>query len=118
MTSPFILTRHDRSLLGRQVMNLGRGQANAVRGSELARRLKQWDDRKIRLVIRDLIKEGIPIASSVSEPYGYYIVETQDEAVRYIESLKNRITEDQARLNDFERAAAAHWELPRQLQMV
>ena len=121
MSRPFILTSQDRHQLRGAVMRIlegHRGQANAIRGSQLASELRQPDDRKVRLVIRELIKEGMPIASSVSEPYGFFIVETQDEAVRYIQGIKSRISEDQARLNDFEKAAAAYWELPRQLQMV
>ena len=64
------------------------GRANAITGSSLARRFGEPDDRKIRAVIRELIHEGHPIASSVSEPMGYYLVANGDEAFEYIRTLQ------------------------------
>lgn len=108
MTSkPFILTTHDRLKLRKAVLErLKRGRRNALRGKELARELRQPDDRKIRLVIRELISEGVPVASAVSEPMGFYIVANEHEAADYIRVLKERIREDTARLQDFEKAVS------------
>jgi len=106
-TKPFILTAEDRLKLRRQVLNsLGRGKGRAIRGKDLARRLGQPDDRKIRLMIRELIDEGVPIASSVSEPMGFYIVANEIEAADYIRVLEGRIREDTARLAAFNKACS------------
>jgi len=108
MTSkPFLLTAQDRQKLRSAVLKLlQHGRRNAVRGKELARYLRQSDDRKIRLVIRELISEGVPVASAVSEPMGFYIVANEHEAADYIRVLKERIKEDSARLRDFKKAVA------------
>ena len=107
MTKPFILTAEYRIRLKSQVLAaLKTGRANAITEKDIAHALGQSDDRKIHLVIRELISEGVPIASSVSEPMGYYIVANEHEAADYIRILKERIREDMARLRDF--GAACH----------
>jgi len=112
-TKPFILTAEDRVKLTNRVRNeLKPGHQNAVRGKDLAIRLGQNDDRKIRLIIRELIATGVPIASSVSEPMGYYIITNEYEAHAYIRVLTERIKEDTARLNDFKRAAGQSFHIP------
>lgn len=107
-TKLFVLTAQDRIRLRKRVLDaLGRGRRNAITGSELARILGERDDRKIRVLIRELIAEGVPIASSVSPPtMGFYIVQNENEASAYIRVLKERIKEDTRRLEDFERAVA------------
>ena len=103
MTKPFILTAEDRAKLRSRVLGMLKpGRKNAITGKDIALALSQRDDRKIRLVIRELIAEGVPIASSVSEPMGFYIVANEHEAANYIRVLKERIREDTARLGDFE----------------
>ena len=96
----------------------GTGRCHAI----TARRLVRWltdgkGDRAIRLVIRDLITEGYPIASSVHPPYGYYLVETPEEAEDYRVNLRARIREDALRLRDFKRASRSV-RIPEQLQLV
>lgn len=81
------------------------GRASAIRGTEIASPLGQKDDRLVRLVIRDLIAEGYPIASSVQKPYGYFLVNSPEEAAEYQRNLKNRLIEDAIRLRDFRRSA-------------
>jgi len=88
-----------------QFIQIHKGRANAVRGSEIASFLGQKNDRYIRLIIRDLIAEGYPIASSVQNPYGYFLVKDREEATEYQQSLKNRLIEDAIRLRDFRRSA-------------
>ena len=114
-TKPFILTAEDRVRLTNRVRNeLKEGRQNAIRGKDLAIRLGQNDDRKIRLIIRELIATGAPIASSVSEPMGFYIIANGHEAHDYIKVLMARIKEDSARLNDFKKAAASLFSIPEQ----
>ncbi len=114
MTKPFILTAEDRvRLLSRVLATLKAGRRNAITGKRIAHALGQSDDRKIRLIIREFIAEGVPIASSVSEPMGFYIVANEHEAADYIRVLKERIREDMARLKDFE-AACHEFPIPEQ----
>lgn len=114
VSKPFILTGRERLQLRNLVLGrLRPGRRNAVRGKDLAYELRQPDDRKIRLIIRELISEGVPIASAVSEPMGFYIVANEHEAADYIRVLKERIKEDTARLHDFEKAVS-HLNVPEQ----
>ena len=87
------------------LLRLHLGRSEAITGRELARILGQDDDRAIREEIRDLISQGIPIAASTQPPYGYYIVETMDEAEEYMKQLKNRLINDALRRRDFKKAA-------------
>jgi hypothetical protein len=118
MTSRFIPTSRESTRLCAGVLAaLRAGRANAVTGSSLARAFREPDDRKIRAVIRELIHEGHAIASAVSEPMGYYIVASADEAFDYIRALGERIKEDEARLADF-RAAVRDMKIPEQLNFM
>ena len=81
------------------------GRAHAITGRELAFMLEQKDDRRVRLVIRELITDGLPIASSTEPPYGYFIVATRQEVEQYAGSIKSRLIEDAIRRRDFRRAA-------------
>lgn len=114
---PFILTPHDRIRLRNAILaTLKRGKNNAIKGSELARLLGERDDRRARVAIRELIKEGVPIASSVTEPMGFFIVANEFEASNYIRVLKERIKQDTSRLEDFERAVS-NYTIPEQLSI-
>lgn len=114
MTKPFILTTEDRAKLRSRVLaTLKTGRRSAITGKDIAHALGQSDDRKVRLIIRELIAEGVPIASSVSEPMGFYIVANEHEAADYIRVLKDRIREDTIRLRDFE-AACHEFSIPEQ----
>jgi hypothetical protein len=105
LSKPFVLTAEDRvKLCSRVLATIKTGRRNAVTGKEIARALGQSDDRKVRLIIRELIAEGVPVASSVSDPMGFYIAANEYEAADYIRVLKERIKEDTARLRDFETA--------------
>ncbi len=117
MITPFILTPWERQNPPAAVLKLLRhhvGHRNAIIGRDLAAALGHGDDHKIRLAIRELIKEGHPIASSVSEPMGFYICASEHEAVAYIATLRARAEEDMARLRDFEQAAATKFSIPEQ----
>lgn len=84
---------------------LGYGRKYARTGKDLAKALGFKDDRLIRYAIRELIAQGLPIASSVTPPYGYYIVTTHEEAQNYIRVLQSRLVEDAYRRRDFKLAA-------------
>ena len=81
------------------------GEAQAITGRELAAIFKLNDDRRVRLTIRDLITEGLPVAANTETPAGYFIVTTRREAERYAGSIRSRLIKDALRRRDFRRAA-------------
>ena len=93
------------------------GKAAAITGNELARALREPDDRKIRIAIRELIRGRVAVGSSVGEPAGYYIVANADEALENIRVLGERKKEVESRLEDF-KAAVAHMSLPEQMSLI
>jgi len=102
---PFILGCEEMARLVPKLLEiLPSGKENAVTGKELAMRFGMTDDRKIRVAIRELIARGVPVASSVSEPFGYYRCAHEFEAAAYLGNLEARIREDEARLRDFRTA--------------
>lgn len=64
------------------------GRQRAIPAGDFARLLRHRDDRRIRQIIGDLIREGYPIASLISEPKGYFMVQSMAEAQSYQERLK------------------------------
>jgi len=96
------------------ILKRHRGEANAITGRELATKFGHNNDRGIRLIIRDLIASGLPIASSTGSPKGYFIVETQQEALDYMGELRNRLIENAIRRRDFKRAYSQY--LQREVQ--
>lgn len=81
------------------------GKSRAITGQELASMVGYHDDRRIRLVIREIIAEGLPVASSTETPAGYFVVNTHQEAEQYAASIRSRLIEDAKRRRDFRRAA-------------
>lgn len=97
-----------RHLLERHV-----GHANAITAKTLSRIL-DGDERQVRIFIRELIAGGLPIASTTRLPYGYFIIETWEEAKQYATSIKNRLIEDAYRRRDFNKSVALHLEKAKQ----
>ncbi len=81
------------------------GKENARTGAELAKVAGLKTDRGIRIGIRALIASGVPIASSVGNPVGYYIAKTQEEAEEYMKVMLSRLVHDAYRRRDFKHAA-------------
>jgi hypothetical protein len=84
----------------------GGGKKNAITGKQMALQLRLPDDRKVRKLIEELIEEGMPIASSVGDPGGFFMVQTEAEAYDYIKVLANRRDEIDNRLVAFQNAIA------------
>ena len=89
------------------------GHSMAITSRELSV-ITGYPDRAIRLVIRDLIAEGMPIASSTEPPMGYFIASTWEEANHYADTVKGRLIEDAKRRRDFRRSAALYLQVGRQ----
>lgn len=100
------------------MQHLHRGRALAIKGYEIARRLGYKDDRLVRIAIRQLIADGVPVASSVQEPQGYYIVESYQEALAYMAVLRSRLIEDALRRRDFKLAAYKYFEGAKQKKLL
>lgn len=81
------------------------GRDQAIPGRELARLLGQRDDRKIRLIIRELIAEGLPIVSATDQPAGYFLPLNWQEVRACIEANRSRLIEDAKRIRDLKHAA-------------
>jgi len=84
------------------------GKARAITGQKLAAMVGHLDDRRVRQVIRELIIDGLPVASSTESPAGYFLVTSHQEADEYAASIRSRLIEDALRRRDFRRAAAMH----------
>jgi len=85
-----------------------KGKAQAITGQKLAAMVGHRDDRRVRQVIRELIIDGLPVASSTESPAGYFLVTSHHEAEEYASSIRSRLIEDALRRRDFRRAAAMH----------
>ena len=89
----------------RVLESLKGGNRNALTGKLLATRLNLRNDRGIRVAIRELIKDGYPVAASVVPPLGFFIAETKKEVDYYAANIKSRLVEDAYRRRDFLRAS-------------
>lgn len=87
----------------RSLLRHGKDQART--GKELAKVLGFKNDRSVRLAIRDLIAEGVPVASSVIPPLGYFIANSIEEVIDYMKDLKGRLVNDAYRRRDFKLAS-------------
>ena len=88
-------------LLKAQVRGLLRhGKENARKGKDFARLLGFKDDRPVRLALRELIEDGVPIISLVEPPYGSYIADNPEEFLEYLEKLRHRALEILGRYAD------------------
>lgn len=92
----------------RHILERHQGRHRAITGLELAKMLGQRDDRKIRLIILELIENGLPVASTTKQPAGYFIPISYQEAREYEATLKSRLINDALRRRDFRRAADCH----------
>lgn len=81
------------------------GRENAVTGKELAKTLGYPNDRVIRLAIRELIKDSVPVAASTVNPSGYFITENEEEATKYLKVLRSRLVKDAYRRRDYKLAS-------------
>lgn len=72
------------------ILQQHQGRENAITGKELALLFNQPNDRKIRLLIEELIEEGYPILSSPTKPWGYFIATSIQEVKDCTDGLKSR----------------------------
>ena len=101
----------------KHILECHKGRAQAITARELSHMTGQ-DDRKVRLVIRDLITNGLPVASSTEFPGGYFVVSTWEEVRQYAKSIRNRLIEDAIRRRDFNRSAALYLQTAEQGRLI
>ncbi len=94
---------HDDEFLSRLAafMQSHRGARNAIKGKRLAQEFGFKNDRAIRAAFAKLAERGILIASSVHEPFGFYLVESQGEAEQYERTLNSRAVKILKHIRDF-----------------
>uniref|UniRef100_A0A6M3L3J6 Uncharacterized protein n=1 Tax=viral metagenome TaxID=1070528 RepID=A0A6M3L3J6_9ZZZZ len=89
----------------RDILLRHEGPEMAITAKTMAHMFGYKDDRAIRLAIRDLITEGLPVASLTENTPGYFIVTNRQQAEQYALSIKSRLISDAIRRRDFRRAA-------------
>jgi hypothetical protein len=87
-----------------QILSHHEGRAQAITARELARVVGD-NERSVRLAIRDLIAEGLPIASATNSPAGYFVAMSWAEVEEYSAGIRGRLIEDALRRRDFRQAA-------------
>jgi hypothetical protein len=119
--APYTLTPVEaRELPGRILAALleCRARRERITGAQLARRFGYRNDRKVRVVIGQLILKGHLILSSVRAPHGYYLGETKTEIEAYIATEFSRIREQHARIKAIQANAARLYSDVAQLPLV
>ncbi len=81
------------------------GKEHAKKGKDIAKVLGFSNDRVVRLAIRELIADGLPIISSVHPPYGYYIADNPEEIIEHLGELRHRALEVLGRYKDLKLAS-------------
>ena len=79
----------------RQIMARHRGAARAIQVRELAGRLGLGDghngQRMVQIVKRELVDDGLLIASSCGKQSGYFLPETDAEVQATLKNYENRL---------------------------
>ncbi len=73
---------------------LNNGHANAILLKDIQKRLQVKDERKIRIAIEKLRREGWQIIIPATRPYGYFIAENQAELDEYDHYMRSRMIEE------------------------
>lgn len=71
---------------------------------EIARCLEMKDDRAVQYAIEELIESGVPVCSSCSQPMGYFLPETREEAENYKHQLRSRAIGNFHRYKNFKKS--------------
>lgn len=105
------LKRELRNILERHI-----GRDNPIDKMRLSRMVGQ-NERQVRLVILDLIEDGMPIVSTSDRPAGYFIATSYHEAEEYTLSLQTRIEHLSHRRRKVKDNVGGYWANNRQGRM-
>ena len=86
--------------------HLGRDNAVTIRELQVELLPIRTYDREIRLAIRELNAEGVPIATTVHPPYGVYFAFSEDEINEYLANLGARMKAILQRMADINKIKA------------
>jgi hypothetical protein len=76
----------------------GRGMAISARDLAFTLAIKGGDaDRRIRLMILELIWDGLPVLATPQEPAGFFLANSWEEYHEYDRQMKSRIAESAKR---------------------
>jgi hypothetical protein len=93
-----------------EILRYHQGRLSAIRARQIARLLggeKDPTSVRVRSAITELIEHrGVPIASTIDQPAGYFVATSVAEREAYAAQLKARIYGIARRLRAFDRAAA------------
>lgn len=70
------------------IYNLQYGQNHAIKKNDLAQRC-HVGERKLRLLIRELIDDGYPVCGSPQFPYGYFLANSPEEIKAELNILRS-----------------------------
>jgi len=89
----------------------GRGMAISARELADVLAIKGSDaDRRIRLMILELIWEGLPVLATPQEPAGFFLADTWEEYHEYDRQMKSRIAESAKRRVQVKKNVYAYFE--------
>lgn len=94
----------------RRIMEYHQGRKNAITRRELreALQLPNSQDRKLRLTIAEIRREGTPVLFSTQPPSGYYLPESLAELKEGIAHLRSYVIDEARTLRDL-RLAGNRW---------
>lgn len=85
------------------VLRQARIDGRHITAADIARQMNYRDERKVRAVIEHLIEQGQTIAASNRDPFGYFLIESVEEAEVYERTLRSRAAKTLKRLANFRR---------------
>lgn len=93
MTMPATNTNNGIKPQLKHIIENHRGRTNAIKRRDLRVLLNDINDRKLRLIKTELIREGLPVLSATKEPAGYYMPDNLVELRDGLSTLQSYIIE-------------------------
>lgn len=93
MTMPMTNTKNGIKPQLKLILEHHRGRASAIMRRDLRVLLNDLDDRKLRLIKAELVREGVPVLSATKQPAGYYMPTSYDELHTGLKTLQSYIIE-------------------------
>tara|TARA_Y100000310_G_C20224142_1_gene597104 strand:+ start:297 stop:638 length:342 start_codon:yes stop_codon:yes gene_type:complete len=101
----------------KSILEHHQGRDSAITRRELRHILEYHDDRHLRLMIRELIAEGLPVVSRTDKPAGYFLPITRQELDGGRETLRSYIIEECKRLRDLKKFGTRYLEGAEQIRL-
>ena len=114
---PELTKSESQDLTTRILEKLGVGHQNAMLLKDLTKRLA-IPERKTRMGIEQLRREGWCILISGSKPFGYFLAENQDELDIYVHYMRSRMIEEYKTFKIVRKATIRQFHKSVQLQLM